>query len=367
MGKRRKEVFILGAGFSKGVGAPIQSELLPGILRFDVNVLEPEEKKLFVNNKKYLLEILDAMLVDIENNEFIIDLEDLYTPIDKCILNGYSFRNIPANELPMYRKSFDILISIYIKNLLEEIESNNYVSRWADYIVGRKSSEKNRKDNISFITTNWDIILDNAFYRSLSHKNGVIDYCCYTTQYKTDEYMYPGLMAIAKGYFNIKILKLHGSMNWLLCPRCGRLYTTFYEKISIHEVLNKPKCRLCERNFSGQKTNDGGAHLISQLMMPTYIKDLNNVQLKLIWQNASVELSESTKLIFMGYSFPSADFELRELFARSVPHNTKIEIVLLEKNVDAERRYKSFFGKRKISFIYGGVEKYIDAYINAAI
>jgi len=177
----------------------------------------------------------------------------------------------------------------------------------------------------------------------------------------------PGLLAKGKGLFNIKILKLHGSMNWLHCKRCQRLFVTFFEKIAIDEYVNKPICRLCERNFSNEHTSDGGALLSSQLIMPTFLKDLNNVQLKLIWQNAGIEISEASKIVFMGYSFPMADFELRQLLARNVRHNAKIEVVLRSQdkpktnddNSSAEYRFKSFFGKREINMFYDGVEDYI--------
>jgi hypothetical protein len=47
--------------------------------------------------------------------------------------------------------------------------------------------------------------------------------------------------------------------------------------------------------------------------MPTYIKDLSNPQYKVIWQNAGIEIAEADKLVFIGYSLPSADYEMRQL------------------------------------------------------
>jgi NAD-dependent SIR2 family protein deacetylase len=207
--------------------------------------------------------------------------------------------------------------------------------------------------------------MDNALNSEIEDFEGVLDYCCYMTPFKSDENIRPALLARGKGLFNVKLLKLHGSMNWLQCQRCQRLFVTFSEKIAVEEYLSEPKCRLCEKNFANHVTHDGGALLISQLIMPTFLKDLNNVQIKLIWQNACVELSEATKIIFMGYSFPSADFELRQLLARSVRHNAEIEVILKNQPSDVnkdcpELRYRSFLGKRKLKVIYGGVEDYIN-------
>jgi hypothetical protein len=55
---------------------------------------------------------------------------------------------------------------------------------------------------------------------------------------------------------------------------------------------------------------------------------------------------------------------LRQLLVRTVRHNAQIEVVLKDRPVsiglnDPEYRYRSFFGKRNINIVYGGVEEYI--------
>lgn len=50
-------------------------------------------------------------------------------------------------------------------------------------------------------------------------------------------------------------------------------------------------------------------------------KDLSNFQIKLVWQNAGVELMEAARLVFIGYSLPHADFEFRQLMSRMVRHD----------------------------------------------
>jgi len=162
-------------------------------------------------------------------------------------------------------------------------------------------------------------------------------------------------------------------MNWLQCQRCQRVFITFFEKIAKDEFISKPSCRLCDR-FIGKMR---GSELKSVLVMPTFLKDLNVFQLKLSWQLAGIELQEADNIVFMGYSFPMADFELRQLLARSVRQKTKIEVVL-HKNDEPirwhgfdklyqylpEHRFKSFFGTRDIKFFYNGVEDYITRLIN---
>jgi hypothetical protein len=103
--------------------------------------------------------------------------------------------------------------------------------------------------------------------------------------------------------------------------------------------------------------------------MPTFLKDLQNFQIKLIWQNAGVELMEARKLVFIGYSLPMADFEFRQLLGRMVSPSAELEVVLFRRDKsasekrkirDEEDRYRQFFGKRMISLRHDGVEAYVE-------
>jgi len=90
--------------------------------------------------------------------------------------------------------------------------------------------------------------------------------------------------------------------------------------------------------------------------MPTFLKDLSNFQVKLIWQNAGVELMEARRLVFVGYSLPSADFEFRQLLSRMVHKDTKIEVFLWDRAStfsDEEKRYNDFFSRHDVN-VFGG-------------
>src|SRR5690606_22701887 len=100
----------------------------------------------------------------------------------------------------------------------------------------------------------------------------------------------------------------------------------FYDKIAEYGIYKDKNCSHCSRNFKENKTISTA--LRSNLIMPTFLKDLNNFQIKLIWQNSGVELSEASKIVFIGYSLPQADYELRQLLSRMIPHDTKIEVVM---------------------------------------
>ena len=83
-----------------------------------------------------------------------------------------------------------------------------------------------------------------------------------------------------------------------------------------------------------------------------------------MWQNAGIELSEASKIVFIGYSLPQADFEMRQLLSRMVRNNAAIEVVDYgnetdPKIIDLKKRYEVFFGNRKPKFYLNGASEYI--------
>lgn len=372
-----KTVYILGAGFSKPAKAPIQSEIVEEILNL--------RKKYFGTKDKTIKGYLDDFEKFLENELYIdkadfksIALEDVFTPIDRCIIDGVSFRSLDNKKLVELRERIYSLIIIAIKEKLQNSTSHKkYIDKFAKFIVENMQPRMKDKqhDPLAVISTNWDILLDNSIKRAIEadNHNGVVDYCCYISSLHDDDTIKPGLWALGKGKYNVKLLKIHGSMNWLNCPKCQRLYVAFYDKIAEYGIYKDKNCSHCSRNFKENKTISTA--LRSNLIMPTFLKDLNNFQIKLIWQNCGVELSEASKIVFIGYSLPQADYELRQLLSRMIPHDTKIEVVMRDEkdektgkvlkertdsNNDTLKRYKIFFGKRQVTAHRDGVVKYIE-------
>ena len=373
-----KTVYFLGAGFSADAGGPIQNQIIQFILddkfieKFQSNPEVIKARKSFIKFIEKTLSI-DKKLWD------NIALEDIFTPIDRALSTGKSFKNFGTNELIKLREEFHLLMGSAIKFGVDNENNKDYINEFAKYIntIAQKRLE-NGLDEISVITTNWDILLDNSLedltrrYSIINEdKLAVVDYCCYISSLeKNDEYIKPGLLALGKGGYNIKYLKLHGSMNWLHCPNCQRMYVNFGEKTILQ---NKQHCRHCMVNYKFSE-NESSIELRGNLLLPTFIKDLSNIQIQLIWQNAGIELSEASKVVFIGYSLPQADFEIRQLLSRCIPNHTEIEVVLYPFNKDIPKSqeqkenemlpWKTFFGKRiknDDSFIFKTVPEYVES------
>lgn len=373
-----KTTYVLGAGFSMQFGAPSQAKLLKSI--YDLKDHEkycknPQVKKWIRNLDTF---IIDALRVS-EHEKIYYSLEDIYTPIDKSILESISFREYTPRKLADLRDQINKLVMIALRVEIEENSSKRKdIDIFSKHIVDkcRKRISNEKFDPVSIITTNWDILLDNSIFKEINkdpipkgHKfSGVLDYCCYISSLdENDEKIKPGLYALGKGRYNVKLLKLHGSLNWLQCPKCARLYVKLYHNFNGAYIFDKKYCRHCEKNFSNNK---GETNILStNLITPTFLKNLNNVQNKLVWQNAAIELSEADKIVFLGYSLPHADFEFKQLLSRMVKSEAKIEVVLIE-NDDPNKtndfnyntagyRFQNFFSGRDIHINYGGVEEYL--------
>ena len=364
-----KTVYILGAGFSVEAGAPTQANLMSEAFRLyteNSNKYDEQRFRVFADFLSTQLNISEADFPQIE-------LEDIFTPLDRCLAESSQFRGISLDRIMEVRESVFYVVGRTIQILLNEtLCSKQYIDTFAKYLTDESSIRARRnykqEDPVSVISTNWDILLDNAIYRRIKEDahDAVVDYCCYiSSRDEDDESIKPGLEKLGQGGFNVKLLKLHGSLNWLQCPRCMRLYARFERKDGIRNFEEKTSCRHCDSNFPEEMSN----HLLaSNLIMPTYIKDLSNPQYKIVWQNAGIEISEATKLIFIGYSLPSADFEMRQLLSRMTRRDAEIVVVDYCKDDQGHRKqiqnhWEKFFGKRKVTCVFDGAKSYIESEI----
>lgn len=177
--------------------------------------------------------------------------------------------------------------------------------------------------------------------------------------------------------------KKSGTFNWLVCPRCGRISIDFRKNIAKYVLGADRKeqsfCRHCSKDYEPENR----PKLRSLFVSPTYLKTFQDSNIKNIWHNAFIELSEADKVVFIGYSFPSADVEFKHLLKATIKDDCKIEVVLTQQddlNYYMERlhaldsttrteivnkldvpmvRYEHFFGKDRIRFYYDGVQEYL--------
>lgn len=416
-----KIVYVLGAGASSAAGLPIQSRLLYEIMSLNKENLPKidflSETKMqstllsgftqFENSRRNLAEfiiknfsskfeyitlyqeMIDGIsykIYDSDENKFNniyqyikdynLPMEDLFTIIDKAIITKSYFKDYTTEELEVVLKSLHTCLIYILTYKISINEVDNPFRVLCEHFVKTRTSVPQCDDNISVITLNWDVLVEH--YVGLitnNFKNLMIDYCFYDHNLYTN---IPSLAIKHRGIYNLKLLKLHGSTNWLKCSSCQRIYTDYNIEFSLlsSQYSKDYICKYC-------KDNNRRYMIMSELITPTFIKDLNSLQLKGIWHNAELDLSSANEIIFIGYSLPDADFELRYLLKKNIREDAKIKVILHKTDSpevynsmisylnDADKisirrrlnipedRYKALFSGYDITFNYDGLEGYL--------
>jgi len=360
-----KTVFILGAGFSVPSGVPDQSSLLHHA--FEIEKSEPpkpstirtEIRRGSVHN--FLNEVFGITYKDIPH----FSLEDFYTPIHHCISNNIYLKNITTNRLKLVESNLNYLLAKAIDRGHDE-SKEVYIKSFVEKIDNRLKRCR-QTDMCSVISMNWDIILDRLAFERMQISGGCLDYGCHCVDIEKDGGIIPALVAKERGKHLFKLLKLHGSLNWVFCPSCHRLFAHKNEKTGIKAILRETKCRVCK---SSQKS----VNLEHSIILPTFRKDLTSFHFQHIWNQAAIELSEATRIVFIGYSFPLADFDFRTLITRTIGKRVEVDVVLFDKkypnrikHTPEGKRYQNYFGSKIRRIHYCGVEEWIENHMDEVL
>src|SRR5437868_2119286 len=104
-----------------------------------------------------------------------------------------------------------------------------------------------------------------------------------------------------------------------------------------------------------------GTRLEAQVISPSFVRDMRAPNLASVWKSALDFLREAEEWIVIGYSFPDEDVALRALFTRAFGtngRNPRITVVQLDDK--ARVNYTSFFPKRSLTYLTGGLDLLLD-------
>lgn len=317
----KKTVVFLGAGASKADGAPLQNELFKSYFESCAKIDE-----LHGNERRY--KEITEIVIDYFRQFFgfeTIDWEAQLFPrfeevlgiLDLAINRNEEYRE-GNHDLQTYREGLIFSMAQAIHYELDYKHANS-MRRNHNKLVS-KLSALIQSGQISFISTNYDLLIDNAML-----------------QYD-----------IIPNYgFNIgdkgsNLIKLHGSLNWKYCPICKAIER--FDKQQFHYEAyvdaEQLKCSYCQSR----------AEYI--IVPPTYYKDMSNIYLSNIWYNAERLMHQAEHIIFCGYSLPNADMHIKYMLKRAeVNRNsrTPLKVTIInapkgeEANPKEEIRFRRFF------------------------
>ncbi len=227
-----------------------------------------------------------------------------------------------AGELDEIRDAMIKCIHYAVHSARRE-QPDNYRRFWTTV------ADQNR--NVSVITLNYDSALEEAF-DPLYPGRALIDYSIPFINYDNptgiDAFNWwvnprEPLPRGAENTVPIKVLKLHGSLNWKYCRACrGVLLTPWDSAIDLETgrflrteggSCDSPAIRTFENRCPHCDTS-----FETLILPPTHAKDLVHPVVSQIINEAIREVRSARRVIFVGYSFPEADVHIRALFARSL-------------------------------------------------
>lgn len=236
--------------------------------------------------------IADLYGIDIDSIDSKVNIEEFLTFLEIELEKEFD---------PLTKEAYDYVI-FFIRHILQTISQKPGPNDVYPSLVRLVNP------NASFITFNWDTLLDSA----------LVDYkrTLHPTRYEKTffSHQYPEVSLKAPSPYNVAqhadhvghLLKLHGSLNWFSCSNriCRLSGMPFLYGMTDAIVY----CGECHRRI----------HPI--IIPPVLTKQYESHSIiQKVWQIAERVLSLASSVIIFGYSLPPTDFSAKHLLLTNKP------------------------------------------------
>jgi hypothetical protein len=215
---------------------------------------------------------------------------------------------------------------------------------------------------LTIVTTNWDIMAERCLQR-----RGIDIVYEVSPDVRHPEAPRAGL----------PVWRLHGSGNWGYCDLCRNLITSELDlgKIAVRFqlLLEAEDFKLFRGGARHARNLDAtlracpwcGGRVAVRVATFSYRKHLEPSFFYSIWDSARNSLSQADRWLFVGYSLPEADIEIRQLLKTAElasPHERRPRIDVVLKRDDGGRlRYDRLFGRSVHSIDNRGLATWINS------
>ena len=321
-----KTVLILGAGASADCGAPLMRDFISTAKRL-------QERDVFGASTAAVQDVLDAAYRDLRSvhakSSFdYLNIEELFSIIDMgAMLGVFGPRN--SQTLEALRHSVRIFIYRTLEETVRIQRSDKRIELPPGYgplaqlpFETMKEAVRHGRDDVSFITFNYDTCLEYALVRS----NVGVDYALGEAFLEPNEQRY----AIV-----VPVLKLHGSINWAKCPKCNAIVPTEidpWSRANFIDLMDSPKglkLELGTRIARWQHHCGSALNPVPVIVPPTWNKVGEAADLAPVWRRAARELSTAENIVVIGYSLPPTDTFFKYLFAPGSDSDVHLERFIL--------------------------------------
>lgn len=316
MARRRTHVYIVGAGFSKHAGLPLQS-------RFTEALLAPRADE--AHPMRPLISLLGRFIHDaFDHNEsakarFWPNLEDVFTNIDLAANSGHHLGPMHA---PASLRTTRRALLARMMYMLHERYAEAEASRAGDWRRLDRFFKNLDVERSAFISINWDTVIERRL--QLGRKVDIFDYRCgaIAADFGNDGNVISRRELVRHSKY-VPVIKIHGSVNWLYCDNCRRLYWFRPDdaiRVALQlitpeeaETLKLKKVEDCAR---WRCLNCRTVPLTTRIATFSFLKALDFPMFEKSWMAAERLLQNADKWVFIGYSLPAADYEFKYLLKR---------------------------------------------------
>lgn len=320
-------VFIFGAGASYADGVPLQADILPKIIK------DEDAQLRLSDTAKRLRKFLTGYFA---YGAQAPSLEEVFGFIEFFINNDLSLsKEWGVSEL--------LEIKADLTKVIHYLISKNTTAR-SDHFREFWNKVQEIEPEIGVITTNYDTLIDEAF--DAIYPKSLIDYCLDFVNFRHPEagipfdwWIDPKKPTESFGenkLTRIKLVKLHGSLNWKYCSCCGQVALTPWQheyNLKLDTFKSFMDIQVTECPFDGNR-------LASLLQMPTHLKSNHNFIFNKLYDEASYLVGNTKQLVFVGYSFPEADVHIRALVRRCFSDDGRIIVINKSRAKDLRHRYE---------------------------
>jgi hypothetical protein len=273
MGKVGAHVYVIGAGFSAGLGFPTISNLLsqlwPSIkkagLAADLAAVIRFHHPSFNSSRPDTFPDVETLLSEMRANEQLFASSRPATG------------NFTAAELTERRQGLLLQVADQFHELQAKALSSTPL--WLDALVGRM-----RKQNAQIISFNWDLVLDQLLFGDALSKSSY---------------------GFTKRSSQLRLIKPHGSLNW-------------YSHEAGKHLKSDRKFKLCGHGDSKiyafkpyRAPSSSRRSYMPFIVPPVFSKSFEEDIFNTLWQEAVSTLSTAASVTFLGYSLADADFHAR--------------------------------------------------------
>ena len=357
------DIYFLGAGASYVHGAPLTNQILP----YALNKIPDRSDTRHEVVRKFLRDVFSFDPTPKQKEDRYPSLVDVLSVVDMALDRRENLaRDYDLQRLREVRRALDYAIFKALEHSLGPITVGKRRRSEATRILVNKLLPSTSV----IISLNYDVIIDIALARQFNNQNArpfdaadaerLSDVDGLGIDYGLE---FANIDKKALGDQPFRLLKLHGSFNWLWSRVTGNVYFGGF---------NKSVARVLDLN---SYYDEGPTHfdepitdLEPILITPTHLKDMRNIHLGMLWRKAEQWLRQARQVTFIGYSLPADDLHIKFLLKRALEtrrHEARPSIVIVDfakghDRTPVQDNYERFFGS-DVQYYRRGFEKYVTA------